>query len=160
VGHTLACREAVAQTHLQRQGFETFLPQILTRRSHARKLETVKAPMFPRYIFVRLDLARDRWRSVNGTIGMSYLVTTRDHPCALPVGFVEELRRLSDGDVVASSPPSFAPGDTVSVRAGPFAGHIGKLVSVGPNGRIAMLLDMLNGSVRLTVAHELLEIVG
>ncbi|MCP9626320.1 transcriptional activator RfaH [Rhodopseudomonas palustris] len=160
VGHTLPRREQVARTHLERQGFETFLPQLLARRSHARKIETIRSPMFPRYIFVRLDLSRDRWRSVNGTMGMAYLVATRDHPCPVPSGFVEGLQRSADGDLISSPTPVFMPGDSVGLRSGPFAGHIGKLLSVGPNGRIEMLLAMLNGSVRLTVAQDLLEIAG
>ncbi|MFC0242373.1 transcription termination/antitermination NusG family protein [Rhodopseudomonas telluris] len=158
VGHTLPRKEQLARTHLERQGFETFLPQLLAKRSHARKVETIKSPMFPRYIFVRLDPSRDRWRSVNGTMGMAHLVATRDQPCPVPTGFVEDLQRSADGDVISCPTPRLMPGDSVGIRSGPFAGHIGTLLSVGPNGRIEMLLAMLNGSVRLTVAQDLLEI--
>lgn len=160
VGHTLPCREKLARTHLERQGFETFLPQLLTKRSHARKILATTSPLFPRYIFIRLDLGRDRWRSINGTLGMAYLVATRDHPCPVPTGFIEDLQRSADGDVISYRTPTFMPGDAVELRSGPFAGHIGTLLSVSPNGRIEMLLGLLNGSVRLTVAQDLLEIAG
>jgi len=44
--------EAKAQMHLHRQGFETYLPRYLKRRRHARRTETVAAPLYPSYLFV------------------------------------------------------------------------------------------------------------
>jgi len=50
--------EAKACGHLQRQGFEIYLPKYLKRRRHARRTETVIAPLFPRYLFVAVDMTR------------------------------------------------------------------------------------------------------
>jgi transcriptional antiterminator RfaH len=63
--------EVKAARNLLRQGFEIYLPHYLKRRSHARKIEKVAAPLFPRYMFVRIDLATQRWRSVQSTYGVS-----------------------------------------------------------------------------------------
>ena len=49
--------ENKAALHLQRQGFEVYLPRYLKRRSHARKVDFVPAPLFPQYVFVAVDLA-------------------------------------------------------------------------------------------------------
>src|ERR1700694_1974440 len=68
---SLARRERWAAKHLRNQNFSVFLPCRRTTRRHARKLETILAPFFPGYLFVSLDLARDRWRSVNGTFGVA-----------------------------------------------------------------------------------------
>ena len=62
VVHTLPHRESGAKGHLENQGYRTFLPRRWKTRRHARKLETVLAPLFPRYLFIALDLNRDRWR--------------------------------------------------------------------------------------------------
>lgn len=56
--------EARAEAHLRRQGFRTYLPRYLRSRRHARKTQMVPRPLFPRYLFVGLDLARDRWRTI------------------------------------------------------------------------------------------------
>src|SRR2546425_10203415 len=69
--HTLPQREAYAQGHLRNQRFATFLPKRRKTVRHARKLRAIEAAFFPRYLFVVLDLARDQWRSVNGTYGVS-----------------------------------------------------------------------------------------
>ena len=55
--------ERKAVMHLERQGFTTYLPRYLKRRRHARRVEIVGAPLFPRYLFVGIDLTMQRWRS-------------------------------------------------------------------------------------------------
>src|SRR5262245_32931993 len=60
--------EKKAQGHLVAQSFRIFLPQIQKTIRHARKLTTVQAPLFPGYLFIALDLDRDRWLSVRSTV--------------------------------------------------------------------------------------------
>ena len=78
--HTLPFAEARAEGQLHRQGFRTFQPKRHKTVRHARRLSTVEAPYFPRYLFIVLDLARHQWRSVNGTFGVSRLVMRGDRP--------------------------------------------------------------------------------
>src|SRR5687768_12928093 len=49
-------REFHAQMQLAAQGFRSFVPRYRKTVRHARKLKTVSAPFFPRYLFVALDL--------------------------------------------------------------------------------------------------------
>lgn len=155
--HTLPRLEATAAAHLARQGWDVFLPRIRETRRHARRVETIAAPLFPRYGFVRLDLARDRWRSVNGTIGVVGLVMGRDLPCAVPAGIVEDLIGAVDPDGFVNLVHGFEPGDPVRVRTGPLAGQMGVLSSLDAKGRVEMLLSLISGTVRLKLARELLE---
>src|SRR5262245_63898672 len=76
--HTQPKAERKAQWHLKAQGFCTYLPQICKTVRHARQLRTVQAPVFPRYLFVILDLGRDRWLSVRSTVGVSHLIGRQD----------------------------------------------------------------------------------
>ena len=73
--------EAKAARNLMRQGFEIYLPRYLKRRSHARKIEKVAAPLFPRYLFVCVDMEKQRWRSIQSTFGVSRLVDQRRRSC-------------------------------------------------------------------------------
>src|SRR5690348_6651754 len=68
--HCLSHREGVAAGHLRNQEYSVFLPLRRKTRRHARKIETVRVPFFPGYLFIRIDTSRDRWRSVNGTYGV------------------------------------------------------------------------------------------
>src|SRR6516225_9680369 len=89
--HTLPKSERKAEFHLGAQGFRTFYPQIEKTIRHARQLRTVRAPLFAHYLFVILDLARDRWLSVRSTIGVLRLFTQDGRPVPVPAGIVESL---------------------------------------------------------------------
>src|SRR5215471_1157084 len=95
--HTLPFAEARAEHQLRRQEFQTFQPKQHRTIRHARKLRTVEAPLFPRYLFIVLDLDRHQWRSVNGTFGVSRLVMRGDQPHPVPHGVVEALIAAADG---------------------------------------------------------------
>ncbi len=151
--HSLPHREAGAQRQLENQGFHTFLPRCLKARRHARKLENVLAPIFPRYLFVVLDLGRDRWRSVNGTFGVARLVTAGDRPQPAPHGVVEALIAVADARRLLRFDEGgrLAVGQKVRILAGPFAEQIGLLQSLDDNGRARLLLDIMGGGIAVTV---------
>ena len=93
---THARAEQKAQFNLERQGFQSFFPKYRKRRRHARRVETVSSPLFPRYVFVRLDLDRQPWRSINSTLGVHGIVCQGEKPAPLPEGIVEELISRQD----------------------------------------------------------------
>ncbi len=96
VAQTRPHRETKASLHLGRQGFEVYLPLYLTKRRHARRVDTVASPLYPGYVFVAIDLGVQRWRSIQSTIGVSRLVCRGEDPAAVPEGIVEELKRRQD----------------------------------------------------------------
>ena len=157
--HSLLHREAGAQRQLENQGFHTFLPRCLKARRHARKLENVLAPIFPRYLFVVLDLARDRWRSVNGTFGVARLVMMAgDRPQPAPHGVVEALIAVADarGVLRFDEGGRLAVGQKVRILAGPFAERIGLLQRLDGNGRVRLLLDIMGGRIAVTLPRAAL----
>ncbi|MGC2115668.1 MAG: transcriptional activator RfaH, partial [Pseudolabrys sp.] len=96
VVQTQANAENKAVAHLARQGFVTYLPRYLKRRRHARRVDVVAAPLFPRYLFVEIDMAAQRWRSIYSTVGVSRLVCNGEFPAAVPERVVELLRNRED----------------------------------------------------------------
>ena len=83
VVHTHARGEQIACENLERQGFTTIMPRYRKRRRHARKTDWVKAPLFPRYLFVAIDMAKARWRAIASTVGVSHLICEGDRPLAV-----------------------------------------------------------------------------
>ena len=94
--HSLPLRETYAEGNLKNQGFRTFMPKRHKTVRHARRLTTVEAPFFPRYLFVVLDLDRDQWRKVNGTFGVARLIMGGEQPRPVPYGVVEALTASAD----------------------------------------------------------------
>jgi transcriptional antiterminator RfaH len=153
VVQTRAHSEAKAAAHLARQGFDTYLPHYLKRRRHARRLETVAAPLFPRYLFVAVDMAVQRWRAIQSTIGVSHLVCHGDSPAAVTDGIIDGLKAREDerGFVRIDRRPQFAPGDKIRVLDGVFTACLGLFEGVADRERVAILLDLLGRKVRVTL---------
>ena len=145
--------EAKAFTHLARQGFTAYLPRYLKRRRHARRIETVAAPLFPRYLFVTVDVMCQRWRSIHSTIGVSRLVCNGDEPVAVEDGIVEDLRQREDGKgfVKLGERPRFTSGEKIRVLDGVFTDCLGLFDGMRDKERVAVLLDLLGRKVRLVL---------
>jgi transcriptional antiterminator RfaH len=158
VAHTQPHAEAKATWHLKRQGFEIYIPRYLKRRRHARKIETVAAPLFPRYVFVSVDMMTQRWLSIRSTIGVSSLVCNGDMPTAVPDEIVEALRSREDasGFIKLDSRPRFRPGDKIRVLDGAFSSCLGLFEGMAERERIAILLDLLGRKVRVVLDADLI----
>lgn len=147
VAATQPAREALALRHLRNQGFDAFLPRRAKTVRHARKLATVLAPLFPGYLFIELDPDQARWRSINGTIGVRQILSADARPLPLPLGFVENLVRISDPEGKLCFGPELKAGDRAVLLSGPFADRIGTLLSLDGKGRVKILLELLSATV-------------
>jgi transcription elongation factor/antiterminator RfaH len=156
LAHTLPNSEWKAELHLGAQGFRTFQPKIRKTIRHARQLKTVRAPLFPRYLFVILNLERDRWLSVRSTVGVSSLFSSRDgRPVAVPIGIVESLIERSD-DSLTRLDNDLVEGQQVRVLTGPFADFIGTLDRLNAAGRVRVLLQLMGTAVPVTLHRSAL----
>lgn len=152
VVHTQQNGELRAALNLERQGFEAYMPRHMKQRRHARRTEQVARALFPRYIFVHLDLDRDRWRSVYGTFGVSHLISNGNEPVPVPEGIVENIRaHENSAGFVELDLPAFRAGQVVEVVEGPMTAHRGLFQHMTDNQRVVLLLDLLGRPVRVTM---------
>jgi transcriptional antiterminator RfaH len=150
--NTQPSREERADENLRRQGFESWLPRFRRMRKHARRVDHVLAPLFPGYLFVRLDRDIERWRSINGTFGVIRLLCNGEVPLAVPDGLVEEImRRRDECGLVVLPPRCVAVGNTVKVALGGFAELEGLVEEMPRRDRVLLLLNLLGRQVRASV---------
>lgn len=155
VVYTHARSERLAAEHLARQGFGVYLPQYAKRRSHARKVERVPTPLFPRYLFVRLDPETSRWRCIRSTVGVHSLVCDGDRPLPLDQQVVDEIRSREDGlGLVELDTAPFAKGARLEITHGPLARQLGLFEGMDDKDRVVLLLDLLGRPVRVSVPLE------
>ena len=148
VVHTRPHQEGRAEINLARQGYRVWLPLMERSRRHARRIETVRVPLFPGYLFIALDIGREAWHAINGTFGVRRLLTDGPQPRALPEGFVAALRDATGTDGVSTlAPDDLKPGDSVTIAAGPFAECGAVVLRLAPADRVEVLLDVLGGRV-------------
>jgi transcriptional antiterminator RfaH len=159
VAQTHVHAESKASFHLSRQGFEVYLPRYTKQRRHARRIDTVAAPLFPRYVFVSVDMATQRWHSIRPTIGITRLATNGDVPAVVPQTIIEGLKRREDanGFVQLERRPRFAPGDKIRVLNGAFCDTLGLFEGIRDQERVAILLDLLGRKVRVVLDMNIID---
>jgi transcription elongation factor/antiterminator RfaH len=140
-------REAIAQLHLNNQGFCSFMPLVATTIRHARRHDAVLAPLFPRYLFVALDITRDRWRAINSTHGVTSLIMHEGLPAPIRSGVIETLIDSSTPEGRVCFCSEMAPGSRVRLVAGPFAGQLGILRDLSRSGRVQVLIEMMGAYI-------------
>src|ERR1051325_5828746 len=155
LAHTHPNSERKAELHLNAQGFVTFLPQIEKTIRHARRLRAVRRPLFPRYLFVRFDVAQDRWLSVNGTIGAAPLVMQDARPAAVPVGIVEDLLARSTAGVTRLD-TELREGQRVRILSGPFVNFTATLARLDEGRSVEVLLEMMGAAVSVALNRRAL----
>ena len=148
--------ESKAAAHLLRQGYDIYLPRYLKRRRHARRVDNVPAPLFPRYLFVGFDPEVARWRTIQSTQGVSHLICNSNEPALLPQSVIAELRRREgdDGFIRLDRQLLYAPGDKVRVVDGVFSDSLGLFEGMADRDRVAILLDLLGRKVRVVLDRE------
>lgn len=136
-------KEKLAAAQLSRQGYRAWLPQLMRTVRHARRRREVLRPLFPRYLFLRLDIRREGWTPVRSTIGVTSIVMENGRPLPVPPGVVEALEAASDGAGGYDFSDGLEVGDRVRFLAGAFADQIGRLVEMDSDGRVRVLMDVL-----------------
>ncbi len=146
--------ETKAEFNLRRQGFEVYLPYYMKTRRHARKIDQVKAPLFPGYLFVAVDTDSEPWRSIKSTFGVSQLISFGDTPAPVPHGLIEEIiAREDDGGFVTLSTASmFHKGQEIEIVDGPMADQIGLFDCIDGKERVTILLNLLGREIRVKVS--------
>ena len=145
--------ERKAAGHLGRQGFEPYLPQYLKSCRHARRVDTVATPLFPSYLFLAVDVAAQRWRAIQSTIGVARLVCNGSAPAPIHTDVISALKEREDarGFIRLERRSLFKPGDPVRVLEGAFASCLGLFEDMTDGERVAILLELLGRKVRVTL---------
>lgn len=147
-------REKLACIHLERQGFFVFAPSLKRLKARAGRTVAMREALFPGYVFVSLDCTCDRWRSINGTIGVSRLVTFGDAPARLPEGLIDGLIARQDADGTIAFDSSLKQGEQVRIVGGALDDMTGALLSGDGQTRVMVLIDLLSGPRRVSVPRE------
>jgi transcriptional antiterminator RfaH len=100
---------------------EVFLPMLRARMPRWGRLAMSTAPLFPCYVFARLDIQNDYF-TVKYLAGVNGLVSAGNDPIVVPEAIVTEIRARGIDDVVEIREDPFDSGQAVRVVEGPFRG--------------------------------------
>ena len=90
--------ELKAKVNLVSQGFNVFFPKILRTVSQFNKIKPKIKPLFPGYLFVKLDYNKKYWK-INYTVGVLRIVRFNSESLPfLPLTYFEEIKKRCDKD--------------------------------------------------------------
>ena len=151
-------QEYRAIENLQRQGVESFCPQIAVEKLSRGKRVKVEEILFPGYLFIRYDLQGVSSTTIRSTRGVSGFVSTSGAPVQVPQQLIDELQqRVSGGiETLTNLPQS---GDKLEILEGPFRGL--EAIFSQPDGasRAIVLIKLLNQQVEAVLPFDSFELV-
>ncbi len=153
--------EEKAQRNLEHQEYRAWLPRVRERKRVGGVYRDVVAPMFPRYLFVRLEAGVEDWGPIRSTPGVSGLVRFGMWPPPVPDDLVVGLMRSMDTTGVCDlSRPAVQPGERVRVLEGPMAGYEGICQARNGRERVTILLDIVGRQTPVTLKEDLVQRSG
>jgi len=139
-----------AAEHLANQGYEIFHPVLQVQKKRRGKLTWISEPLFPYYLFIRLDRLASNWRPIRSTRGVLKVVT---FGLAMPVPvddtLVETLLAQGSREEDATANVYFRAGEAVEITEGPFKDLQAVFASHKGEERAIVLLNMLQTQQRL-----------
>jgi transcriptional antiterminator RfaH len=143
--------ESIALKNLNNQGYQCYLPMIKVEGVIQNKIEVKRLPLFPRYLFIKLDdeFSSKSWTPIRSTKGVSNLVKFGDTLAKIPDGLVEiiKAREFQEESQVE---PLFKKGQNLKILEGPFAGFDSIYQGADAEMRIIVLLEFMRKPV---IAH-------
>lgn len=146
--HCKPREEQRAQENLERQGFECFRPLRQVEKIRMGRRQELLEPLFPSYLFIRLDSVNDNWLPIRSTRGVSRIVRFNEYPLPVAEELIEHLRRRTEEQPVKL--PYLQPGERVVITEGGFSQLEAIFVASDGEERVTLLMNLLNSEHRLS----------
>jgi transcriptional antiterminator RfaH len=159
VVHTKPRKESLAEANLLRQDFQTYLPWYKRVVRQRGTWKEIVEPLFPRYLFLRIDPNQQTVAPIRSTLGVTTLVTFGHRLVPVSDEIIDAIRRNADArtGLQLASEHQFKRGDTVAITAGCFEGLQGIFETASGARRVAVLLDILGKSAKVVLNRSQIE---
>jgi len=152
VVHTKPRQEKVAVENLERQGYATYCPQTIQPKRLRQRWQKVMEPLFPRYLFVKLNIGSDNFSSIRSTLGVIGLVRFGNQPAVMPDISIKAIQSQEEESKIGGAMhPHWREGDVLQIMDGPFSGLRGIFQKREGLERVLILLDMLGQQNRFSI---------
>ena len=151
--HTKPRQETLAAENLRRQEFEIYLPRIKQAHRYRHHWQDKIDPLFPRYLFIRLDLGKDNIAPIRSTRGVAKLVSFSGLPATVPATLIDTLIQSADPNTELHHPDEslFEAGNIVSIVDGPLEGLEAIFKARDGETRAIILLKLLGKTQQLRI---------
>jgi len=156
--HTKPRQEHRALLNLERQEYECYLPLLAVEKVHKGNLTIREEPLFPRYLFIRLDtgVSGKGWGPIRSTKGVNCLVSFGKEPAKVDENLIKTLR-AHDKITFVRPQRLFMPGERLMITKGAFAGIEAIYQMSDGESRAMVLIELLKKPARLKIAPASLK---
>ena len=149
--------EDTAKYYLEHKGIEVFYPRLLLPLSS--RSGRLVVPLFPNYLFVRIDLDSPEYSQVVWCRGVKRFVSFGGMPSAIEDNIVDFLRDQADPGGLIAAKSNLKVGAEVQIAKGPFKGLAG-IIQEPPDtkSRVKVLMSILSRQVQVDVPANYIDI--
>ena len=149
---TKSGNEQRAAFNLSNQGIEVFLPLYKAHQFNFGKINEMKKPLFPGYLFARFDLS-SQYHQVKWTRGVSKIVAFGDFPVPVSERIIQAIKGRVGKDNLIKLDEDWREGDIVEIISGPFRSLQGIFQrKISDKGRVKILLSLLGADVSVHIS--------
>ena len=150
-------KEEHAARFLEQGSIEVFFPRMEGISIVYGKSRKVIKSLFPNYIFARFD-PFESYQLIQWSRGVSRVVGFENGPAPIDYKVIEIIKRRVDKRCVVKKALHLKARDPVRVRSGPFKDLAGMFERwVSDEGRVRVLLDLLNYTAKVELHYSQLE---
>lgn len=152
--------EMVALENLSNQGYQCYLPLLNAEKRIGSKVDVQKLPLFPRYLFIELEL--DFFSKGSGPIrftrGVSQLVSFGLSPAKVHDELIE-LMRVRELECESRVEPLYKTGQKIKIFKGIFAGFESIYQGMDPQMRVIVLLEFMSKSLQIKLESDYIQAI-
>jgi transcription antitermination factor NusG len=149
--------EKKVATEFHKKDIEAFLPLLSSKRRWSDRSTTVQVPLFPSYVFVRIDESSNARIGVLRTNGVTGFVGVRGRGIAIPEVQIESVRLLVASGIPFQHHPLLAIGERVRIRGGSLDGVEGTLLAKNDDLSLLVSVQIIQRSLSIRVAGYRIE---
>jgi transcription antitermination factor NusG len=143
--HVKSRYESFVAAHLGGRGFEWFLPLYKGRRRWSDRFEEIEQPLFPGYVFCRLDPFNRL--PILTTPGVFLIVGVGKTPLSIAESEIAAIHATIKSGIPTQPWPFLQIGQKVRIEHGPLCGLEGILLEVRGHHRMVLSVTLLQRSI-------------
>ncbi|TGM15975.1 UpxY family transcription antiterminator [Leptospira selangorensis] len=144
---------------LSKKGITQYLPIISTKKQWSDRIKTVLVPVFPSYVFVKIDIRIEKLKVLE-TAGVVKFVSVGETPLVIDEEDIDAIRQLVTeypDRIKIEREKILAPGKKVLIKNGPFKNLRARVIRKGSKSSILVSISGMDTTVSLELDSELLE---
>lgn len=151
--------EKKVDVSLKNISVESYLPVMKTVRQWSDRKKTISKPLFPSYLFVKINSSLEFQKALTVDGVYTYLKFGREYAQVTEkeinqIKFLVDSRHVSELAVNAHLPKV---GDIKKIIYGPFSGMDCEVVRIGNDNKVIVQMELLNNNITATIPSYYFE---